>query len=104
MTPYNKGRAFEYRVQRDLESRGWWTIRSAGSKGPADIVAIKGGKVLLVQCKANAERYKREGLLLAALARSIGAHALIARRVRRKLVYEAADDGQSPLLRQFGRN
>lgn len=92
MTAYRRGAYFERRVKLDMESRGWWVIRAAGSHGPADLVCLKAGEpALLVQVKANALPHKREGIALAALAESIGAEALLAKRVGRKLVYQPAD-------------
>lgn len=38
---YNRGRAKEYLIQKSLEKDGWYTIRSAGSHGLADIVALR---------------------------------------------------------------
>ena len=37
---YIAGRKFEYEIIRYFEEKGYYTIRSAGSKGLADIVAI----------------------------------------------------------------
>lgn len=95
MTAYRRGAYFERRVKLDMESRGWWVIRAAGSHGPADLVAMKLGEAaLLIQCKANALPHKREGIALAALAASIGAEALLAKREGRKLLYQPADSGK----------
>jgi len=92
MTRYRQGYRFELRVKRDMESRGWWVIRAAGSHGPADLVCLKAGEPpLLIQCKADSVSHKREGIALAALTESIGAEALLALRVRRRLVYRPAD-------------
>jgi len=57
---YISGRNFEYRVRDYLVSKGYLVIRSAGSKGVADLVAIrkvdKRGlyvchRPILIQCK-----------------------------------------------------
>lgn len=40
-TNYERGRAREYRIMARLRAEGWFCIRSAGSKGPVDIVAFK---------------------------------------------------------------
>ena len=52
MNRYAKGRRFEYRVKEWLEERGFYVVRSAGSKGIADLVALKDNQTFLVQCKA----------------------------------------------------
>jgi Holliday junction resolvase len=51
VTNYTAGRAFEYQVRDDLEADGYQVIRAAGSKGAADLIAIKPGQILLVQVK-----------------------------------------------------
>lgn len=53
VTRYASGTVFEREVRAHLEAEGYWCIRAAGSKGKADIVAIKPGQVLIVQAKRN---------------------------------------------------
>jgi hypothetical protein len=49
---YRKGYAFEIVVRKELEKRGLFVARSAGSHG-VDLVAVnQGGMVTLVSCKA----------------------------------------------------
>ena len=48
---YIIGRMFEYRVKKQLEKHGYVVFRTAGSHSPADLVALKRGVVVLVQCK-----------------------------------------------------
>lgn len=50
---YRAGADFERRVQRALESIGYKVVRSAGSRSPTDLVAMKGGSTVCVQCKKN---------------------------------------------------
>ena len=38
-------------MKKRLEELGWYCIRSAGSKGKIDLVALKDGEVKLIQCK-----------------------------------------------------
>ncbi len=52
-TNYTRGRAFEYRTKALLESLGYYVIRSAGSKGIADLVAIGDTVAAFVQCKRS---------------------------------------------------
>lgn len=62
-----------------LISEGYWCWQSRGSRGPADIVAIKPGQVLLVQVKGgvmigNISRFSHdEWNVLLALAQEAGA-------------------------------
>lgn len=57
---YVSGRAFEYRVKRYLEKKGYYVLRTAGSKSAFDLVAIPMldkvpflvvPDVLFIQCK-----------------------------------------------------
>ena len=50
---YRLGRSVEYRVRDDLKKRGYFALRSPGSKSPLDIMATKPGVVLFVQCKRS---------------------------------------------------
>ena len=50
---YEKGRAFEYRVKHDLEKRGYYCVRAAGSHSKVDVVAVKGDICLFCQCKTD---------------------------------------------------
>jgi hypothetical protein len=53
MSHYRGGADFEREVRHHLEAEGYEVIRSAGSKGKADLVAFKVGEFLVVQCKRN---------------------------------------------------
>ena len=50
---YLSGRAFEYRVKHDLESRGYYCVRAAGSHSKVDVVAVKGSICLFIQAKTD---------------------------------------------------
>ena len=53
-------------MKRVLESLGMFVVRSAGSHGPVDLVALGESKVFLLQCKA--EKYtKKENVDVAGL-------------------------------------
>lgn len=53
MTHYADGTRFERKVRVHLAGNGYEVIRAAGSKGgtKADLVALKPGQLLLIQCK-----------------------------------------------------
>ena len=63
---YQSGRNFEYRVKKYLEKIGYYVMRSAGSKGQIDIMAVptlsncEGSNVLLIQCKHGPKISKKE--------------------------------------------
>lgn len=44
----------ERQVRKLLEDEGWWVCRAAGSRGDADLVALKRGDALLVEVKSTA--------------------------------------------------
>jgi Holliday junction resolvase len=56
MNNYTRGVVIERRAQAELEALGYLVIRAAGSKGPADLVAIAPGGVRLIQCKRTSGR------------------------------------------------
>jgi Holliday junction resolvase len=44
------GRRLEYVVRDMFRRRGWFVVRAAASK-PVDLVCLKGGDIVLVECK-----------------------------------------------------
>ena len=52
-TNYQRGAAFERKTQGELERHGFAVVRSAGSHSPTDLVAMRNGEIVLVQCKLN---------------------------------------------------
>ena len=62
---YQSGRNFEHRVKKHLEQKGYYVMRSAGSKSPFDLIAVPMNNVLLpdvllIQCKHGAKISKSE--------------------------------------------
>lgn len=83
MSNYEVGRRLEYRI-RDLFRRyGYFVVRAAQSK-PIDLVCLRDGRSVLVECKAGSsflgKERKRE---LLDLAKQAGAAVVLARRKRR---------------------
>jgi Holliday junction resolvase len=84
---YVNGRAFEYRVKHYLEAQGYFVVRSAGSKGVADLVAFKFGETLFVQVKGNDSPLSPgEWNGLISLTRRLGGTPIHAFRSKRKIV------------------
>lgn len=50
---YRRGRAFEYRCRDVLVDRGCYVLRSPQSRTPVDLVGLRPGAVLFVQCKVG---------------------------------------------------
>lgn len=52
---YTKGRRWEYALKKQWEANGYMVLRTAGSHGPFDLVAIKNGcYIALIQAKVCA--------------------------------------------------
>lgn len=62
MTNYEKGRRFEYRVRDLFRDHGFFVIRAAQSK-PVDLVCVKNGKTILVECKTNKKAFGQKASL-----------------------------------------
>ncbi|MHC1600108.1 MAG: restriction endonuclease [Candidatus Methanospirareceae archaeon] len=76
MAKYHRGRRFEYKVKRNLEDNGYLVFRMAGSK-PIDLIALKNGEVLLIECKTYKNVPKGEIEKLREMANRAGARAKI---------------------------
>ena len=87
MTAYDKGYHFELRVQGYLEKLGWDVMRSGGSHGPADLIALGPGKVLLVQCQVGKYFSKGKKEALVALATRNGCQCGFVYRVGNKMLF-----------------
>lgn len=69
MNNRSRGDYFERQVRDALLAAGWYVVRSGGSRGAADLLALRAGSTpLLVQCKLGGRitRTERQGLLDAA--------------------------------------
>lgn len=72
MTNYINGRRLEYLARDDLRRQGYTVIRSAGSKGPIVLCAIRGDGVLLIQVKKSAADVSEGVTALQAVAVPVG--------------------------------
>jgi Holliday junction resolvase len=77
-TAYKYGRQFEYRVRDHLKRLGYFAMRSPASKTPIDILAVRPGAVLFVQCKRSGSFPPAEWNELFELAKSCGAIPVLA--------------------------
>ena len=80
MTQYARGAVFERKVAALLTDDGYLVIRSAGSHGEADLVALKPGQVLLVQAKTSGRLDPGEWNAFHKAAEAVGALPLLAHR------------------------
>jgi len=87
-TMYRLGRQVEYAVRDALKKAGFFTLRSPRSGGPVDVIAIRRGLILLIQCKRSLGLGPSEWNDIFNLADSVGAIAILAGRpTGRGLVY-----------------
>jgi Holliday junction resolvase len=102
---YIKGRNFEYRVKKYFEDKKYFVVRSAGSKGIADLVAIyrnnppKQRLPLIIQCKNMSYRRvpKKEVRRFLDFASKYWCVPVVATKRGRKLVLLEGEDA----LRDF---
>jgi Holliday junction resolvase len=79
MTSYGQGTYYEKRTAERLRDDGYFVLESRGSHGPADLVAVKAGQVLLVQVKKGSATLSDEAWnVLFAEARRVRALPLVA--------------------------
>jgi len=57
---YQKGYRFERRIFSYFSNNGFYCVRSAGSHGVFDILAVYRGRIFGVQCKYDGRITKRE--------------------------------------------
>ena len=80
MSRYENGRRFEWATRDDLADNGYSVIRAAGSKGNAkvDLIAVKPGQLLFVQCKGPGALPPAEWDRLVEVAAWVGAIPVLA--------------------------
>ena len=83
---YRKGANFERRVKKFFEKLGYYVVRSAGSHGLFDLVAVKKKVVLGVQCKVDGRLSKEEERKLRNAYEEYGIVPVLAYREGRKLM------------------
>ena len=55
MTPYQRGVRLEYLARQLLQQRGYVVVRSAGSHGAIDLVALNDREIVLIQVKQSGQ-------------------------------------------------
>ena len=94
MSQYRRGADFERAVRLALQTDGYTVVRSAGSKSKIDLLAIKPGQCLFIQCKTNGLCPPAERIELRRLAGLIHALPIVAYKDGSRLAYrELTGDG-----------
>lgn len=88
MRNYQNGAAFENQTKRDMEANGYAVMRSAGSHSPADLLALRKGRVSLgIQCKRNGRLDPEEWNEFYDWCQLAGAAPILAEKVRGDIEY-----------------
>lgn len=96
MSNYSRGRRFEYSVRDVFRRQGYVVIRAASSK-PIDLVCLKDGRSILVECKTESSLVNRARLTqLRQLSKKAGTSMIVARK--RKAGVELMDVATGRLL------
>ena len=80
MTPYEKGRSFEYATIKALKAKGFTCMRSYASRTPADIWAVRGGKAYFIQAKLHGAISAKEWDAFLDYCLEAGAEPIISKR------------------------
>lgn len=83
MTNYRNGAELERAAKHLLEDDGYHVIKSGGSKGITDLVALKPGEILLIQCKTDGYLTPAERVALRRIALRLGAVPLVGMWVKK---------------------
>jgi len=78
VSKYARGRRVEYKVKDILSKAGWYVWRLAASK-PFDLIAIKNGEILIIECKRQSSLTKLEKTKLLEIAKNGGATVILAK-------------------------
>lgn len=103
MTQYQNGTRFELRVKKQLEEDGYLVVRSAGSKGRVDLIAMKQGEHVGIQAKTSGQISPAEWNEFFAACRAAGLIPVIAERAGRALVFWELTGTKIPYARLLPR-
>lgn len=102
-TPYQLGRAFEGAIRGRLQRRGYYVMRSHGSKGIIDLLAVgrpcleKGVVALFIQCKRRGSIGTEEWNKLYELAQEYDAWPVMCQKLSEKTVgFYRLDESRAP--------
>ncbi len=91
---YRSGANFEREVKRLLESKKFYVVRSAGSKGAVDIVAGKNYVFYFIQCKASHRIPLHTYETLESASKLAGAIPVIAKKDKGKVEFFSLRGGK----------
>jgi len=96
LTKVNSGVIFEYQIRDHYEARGFHVVRSAGSRGEADLIAFNSSEVHLIQAKKEKRKYPKYAddiaVLRAVVCPSIWKKLLIVKRNMVVYIYDCTSE------------
>ena len=98
---YKRGYAFENSLKKKLEAKGYYVVRSAGSKGVFDLIAIKEGKVYGIQCKIGYSIHEKELIRIVDTAKRFGIYPVVAFKDGRKIKLFIVKENKSVSIDEF---
>lgn len=96
---YLRGYAFERRVRLLFERCGWFVIRSSKSRFP-DLIAIKNGRFVFVECKLNKYLSKDEKKKIKNIERITGGKVYVA-FIRNHKIYFRRGENEAEEFEKF---
>ena len=99
---YRKGRNFEYQIIKLFSSAGYYTVRSAGSHGVFDILAVKDGIPFGIQCKLANNLSKCEKSAMLNAYKEFGIYPLYAYKINRTIYLDDLVRGKTIDLNELG--
>lgn len=85
---YAKGAKFEREITDILLEDNWLAVRSAGSHGIVDVLAVKHGTIWFIQCRTNANLTEDEAKELLIIAKEHKGTAILASKLKGQYLFE----------------
>lgn len=85
---YAKGAKFEREIADILLEDNWLAVRSAGSHGIVDVLAVKQGVIWFIQCRTNGNLTEVEAKELLIIAKEHNGTAILASKSKGQYLFE----------------
>ena len=98
---YKKGYRFERYIFSKLSESGFYCVRSSGSHGAFDIIAVYPNRIFGIQCKLNGQLTKKELSHIRLISYAYGIIPLLAYKDGRKTIIKRLDTNDVYDLKGF---
>ena len=98
---YRKGYTFEIYVANYLRKNGFYVVRSAGSHGVFDLIAIYHGQIYGIQCKTDGRLLRKELTEIVKTAEKHGIIPFLAFRDKRRVKIANLLTSECVTLKEF---